>query len=66
MLKKNVYAIYKGDKFLDLGTPRELAKKFNWKPDTVTYFASRSHKNRINIDNALIAIKIGTTKDILD
>lgn len=28
MTYKNIYAVYKGEKFLDLGTTEELAKRF--------------------------------------
>lgn len=60
MSKEKVYAIYKGDKFIDLGTKKELAEKLNVKPETIGFLTTPIYKKRRgkNIDNALIAIRI--------
>lgn len=41
------YAIYKGDKFIDIGTAKELAEKCNVKPATIEFYATPSHLKRI-------------------
>lgn len=64
----NVYALYKGDTFLDLGTKRELAERRNVSMNTLNFWTSKVNKRRIKTrkyQNALILIKIGTTDDDL-
>ena len=67
MIRKNqgIYAVYKGDKFIDLGTKRELAERMHVRPDFIAYLATPSNKKRIRKDNALIVIKIGKVGDLL-
>ena len=45
-MSKSIYAIYQGDKFLDLGTVKELAKKFNVIENTIYYWASPVYKRK--------------------
>lgn len=46
--RKNVeYAIYKGDKFIDIGTAKELAEKCNVKPETIAYYSSPAYLKRL-------------------
>ena len=49
MIKRRIieYAIYKGDKFIDIGTAKELAEKCNVKPETIEFYATPSHLKRI-------------------
>ncbi len=54
---KVVYAVYKGDKFLDLGTVEELSKKFKVKKETVWFWATSVNKRRAK-KKRKIAIKI--------
>lgn len=63
MVKEKIYAIYKGDTFIDLGTKKELAKKMNCRTEFIGYLATptnlRKIQKRKNKDNnALIAIRI--------
>lgn len=39
MKKDRVYAVYKGDDFLQLGTVKELAKYFNVLENTIRYLS---------------------------
>lgn len=48
MSSKREYAIYRGDTFLDIGTKKELAEKFNVSEDTITFWHSPSNLKRIN------------------
>ena len=41
------YAIYKCDKFIDIGTAKELAEKCNVKPETIEFYASPSYLKRL-------------------
>ena len=47
MSKENIYAVYKGDEFIDLGTKKELAKKLNIKPRSIGFMTTPSYKKRI-------------------
>jgi hypothetical protein len=57
--KKQVYALYKGDEFIDLGTIEELAKKEGIKPKTMSYFSKPAYKRKFKDDrNRKVLIKI--------
>ena len=65
MSKEKLFALYKGDEFIDIGTAKELAKKRNVKPDFIKYLSTPANKRRIaNRKNnnkpskALISVKI--------
>lgn len=64
MTDKTVYAVYKGDKFLDLGTAEELAKRFKVKKETVWFWNSPVNKRRAK-KKRKIAIKIEEDKNEL-
>lgn len=60
----NIYALYKDDEFIDLGTKKYLSEKIGVKPDTINYYNSQAYKKRIeNMKfkgrNSYIVIKIG-------
>lgn len=48
MSKENVYALYIGEKFLAIGTKKELAELLNVKVKTVSFYATPSYKKRTN------------------
>lgn len=57
--KKYVYALYKGDEFIDLGTLEELAKKEGVKPHTIAYYQTEAYKRKAkNNENRRVLIKI--------
>lgn len=59
MSKENIYAVYKGDEFIDLGTKKELAKKLNIKPGSIHFYSTPTYRKRIKDEtNSLIVIKI--------
>lgn len=59
MSKEKVYAIYKGDKFIDLGTKKELAKKLNVTPKTIYFYTTPTYQKRIqDYSKRLIVIEI--------
>lgn len=40
------YAIYKGDKFIDLGSVRYLAKRMNVKEETIKFYSTPTYQKR--------------------
>ena len=45
--KENVYAVYKGDEFLDLGTAKELAERMGVRPETIKFMTYPSYQRQI-------------------
>jgi hypothetical protein len=61
MSKENCYAIYKGDRFIDLGTIKELSERLGIKTNTLWFYTSNAYKERLKkrvSDKATIIIKI--------
>lgn len=48
MNKENIYALYRGEKFIGVGTKRELAELLNVKVETISFYATPAYKKRIN------------------
>lgn len=46
-MKLPEYAVYKGDELLEIGTRKELAKKFNVTVDTVQFWGTPANKRRL-------------------
>ena len=70
MPKPYVYAIYKGDEFIDLGTKKELSIRMKVKPEYIGYLSTPANKRKIEkrkIEHSkqLIAIRIGKVGDNL-
>ncbi len=64
-----MYALYKGDTFIDLGTKQYLAKLINVKVSSIEFYMTPTYKNRTK--NGWIVIKIEddeeeNIKNILD
>ena len=51
------YALYKGDKFINLGSKKFLAKFINVKESTITFYATPTYKKR-GLENRYLVIKI--------
>lgn len=59
MSREKIYAVYKGDEFIDLGTKTELAKKLGLKPATIDFYTAPIYKKRIkDKPDAMIVIRI--------
>lgn len=59
MKKQNIYALYKGDRFIDMGTREYLANLLKCKVRTISFFATPAYKKRIRDNsNAIIVIKV--------
>lgn len=65
MCKEKIFALYKGEEFIDIGTAKELANKRNVNPEFIRYLSTPANKRRIaNRKNnnkpskALISVKM--------
>ena len=48
MNKEKIYALYRGEKFLGIGTKKELAELLNVKVETISFYGKPAHKKRTN------------------
>lgn len=69
MKKRAIYAVYRGDKFIDLGTKEELAERMGCKPTFIGFLTTLSNKKRIeqkkkSYDNSLLAIRVGEEDEV--
>lgn len=59
MRKKQEYALYKGDEFIDLGTIEELAERMGVAPKTIRHYQTPTYKKKGKDDfNRKVLIKI--------
>lgn len=57
--KPNVYALYKGDDLLGIGTKKELANQLGVKISTIQFYHTPAYQSRDkNVKNRRILIKI--------
>lgn len=62
-MSEKCFALYHGDKFLDLGTIDELVKRLKIKKETLQFYAAPSYFKRISarkngLENSKILIRI--------
>lgn len=62
-MRKNIYALYKGDKFITEGTKEEIAQVKGCKINTISFLATNAYKKRMENtkskkNNYLVLIKI--------
>lgn len=56
---KTVYALYKGDIFINLGTVPELAKYLNVSERTIKFYTTKTYRERRKeSNNSIIVIKV--------
>lgn len=48
MNKEKVYALYRGEKFLGIGTKKELAELLNVKVETISFYGTPAYTKRTN------------------
>ena len=59
MQMKTIYAMYRGDNFIDLGTLDYLSKKFKVKKKTIGFYCSLAYKKRLkDYSNAIWIIRL--------
>lgn len=54
---KQVYALYRGDEFIDVGSAAELAERHGIKPETIRWMSTPSYHKRGSAEK-LMAYKI--------
>lgn len=47
MNREKNYALYRGEKFLGIGTKKELAELLNVKVETISFYGTPAYKKRI-------------------
>lgn len=57
MNRMKEYALYKGDKFIDIGTKEYLANLLNVRKETIEFYASPTQLKR-NKDNCYVVVRI--------
>lgn len=62
MRKPNTYAIYKGEKFLSVGTAKELALEFGVSEHTIRFMATEENRRR-NKGNRKTAIVLSEEEE---
>lgn len=62
MKKQIEYALYKGDKFIDIGTKEYLANKLGVQPRTIQFYSYPSNIKRISNKNKKYAERYITIK----
>lgn len=58
MKRKKIYALYKGDEFIDIGTKEYLAKILKVKVNTIDFYQSPYWLKKTNYESYVV-IKIG-------
>lgn len=60
------YALYKGDNFLDIGTIKELSKRYNISVKTLRWYSTPCYKNKIKNKNNIksyVVVRIEDEED---
>lgn len=65
MKHRKEYAVYKGDKFLFIGTRKERAERFNVEQKTVSFWATPSNVKRMGTDSKRLVAVILSDKEEL-
>lgn len=52
------YALYRGDRFIDLGSIAYLAKRMGVSEATIRYYGSPTYRKRGSYENRLLLIRI--------
>lgn len=56
--RNGMFALYRGDEFVDVGTADELAERHGIKPSSIAFMATPSYHRR-KVGDRLLAYKIG-------
>lgn len=54
---EKIFALYKGDEFIDIGTKEYLANLLNVRKETIEFYASPTQLKR-NKDNCYVVVRI--------
>ena len=48
MNREKIYALYRGEKFIAIGTKKELAELLNVKVETISFYTTPAYRKRTN------------------
>ena len=66
-MSKRIYALYKGDNFIDIGTLEYLANLLGVKRKTIYFYSTPTYLKRVpDENNRYIVIEIGREGDLED
>lgn len=64
-MKEKIFALYKGEEFIDIGTAKEIAKRRGVTPEFIKYLSTPANlkridtrKNKNKLSNAMICVKV--------
>ena len=60
--KPSIFALYKGDRFIDVGTIPEMAARHNVKAKTLHFYATRIHRKRVS-EKGIIVVRLEEDDD---
>ena len=60
--KPSIFALYRGDRFIDVGTIPEMAVRQHVKEKTLHFYATRIHRNRVS-ERGLIVVRLEEDDD---
>jgi hypothetical protein len=65
MKKENIYAIYKGDEFIFMGTKKECAEHLGVKPEAIKFYSTPTYRKRSKSldNNRTVVIKVEDIED---
>ena len=55
---ENIYALYKGDRLIVIGSVAEISKALNIKEDTVKFYKTPTYKKRTSEENGKRLVKL--------
>lgn len=61
-MRVKVYALYKGEELLDIGTIRELAEKFGVKTKTLYYYRTPTYLKRTSDEHGRRLVELWDTR----
>ena len=58
-VKPSVFALYKGDEFIDVGTLREISARQHLTVSTLRYLATNAYRRRLkDVDDSKIVVRL--------
>ena len=63
MSRESLFALYRGDEFVDVGTKKELAERMGVRTETIGFLASPTNARRNRSGDRLMAYRIEEDED---
>lgn len=63
-VKPSVFALYKGDEFIDVGTLREISTRQHLTVSTLRYLATNAYRRRLkDVENSKVLVRLDIKED---